>query len=156
MTKFPTEVEKSITVRAPIARVYAYLWDVVGSSTCIPALKSCKATTNDTYRFVFEERSTGPFSLVLQYTAHYEGNGSDRISFASTAAKGDNSDCKGSFRLRANGAESTKIALKQMIAPETPVPRLLQGLIRSFVEHETAVGAQQYLDNVKQALEGEE
>jgi carbon monoxide dehydrogenase subunit G len=81
MAKFPTEVEKSITVQVPIRKVYAYLWDVVGSSPCIPSLASCKATAKDTYRFVYEERSTGPFTLSLQYTARYEGNGADRISF---------------------------------------------------------------------------
>jgi hypothetical protein len=36
---------------------------------------------------------------------------------------------------------------------DTPVPRLLQGLIRSFVEREAATAVEQYLANVKRALE---
>jgi len=153
MAKFPTTVEKSITVHAPIDRVYAYLWDVVGSSPCVPGLAKCKGTTSDTFCFMFEERSTGPFKMSLQYTARYEGNGKDRITFESTAAKNDNADCKGSLRLQANGSDSTRITLKQEIAPETPVPRLLQGLVRSFVETEAANGVKEYLANVKRALE---
>jgi carbon monoxide dehydrogenase subunit G len=154
MAKFPTEVEKSITVNLPLQAVYAYLWDVVGSSGCIPGLEHCKATADDTYRFRFQERSTGPFSMKLQYTARYEGNGKNRISFESINATGDNGDCKGVLRLQASGAAATRITLKQMIAPDTPVPRLLQGLVRSFVESEAADGVKQYLANVKRALEG--
>jgi carbon monoxide dehydrogenase subunit G len=155
MARFPTEVERSITVHAPMGKVYDYLWDVVGSSNCIPGLASCKAAAKDTYRFVYQERTTGPFTLSLQYTARYEGNGKDRITFESIAAKNDNGDCKGLLRLQAAGRDATKITLQQMIAPDTPVPRLLQGLIRSFVETEAADGAKQYLANVKRALEDE-
>ena len=152
MAKFPTEVERSVTVHVPLAKAYAYLWDVVGSSVCIPGLDGCKATGKDTYRFTYEERSTGPVSLIVRYTARYEGNGTDRITFEGTAAKGDNTDVNGTIRLQASG-DATRITLRQMIAPDTPIPRLLQGLIKSFVEREAAEGARQYLANVKQALE---
>ena len=50
MAKFPTEVERSITVRAPLAAAYSYLWDVAGSSTCIPGLQRCEGIGGDTYR----------------------------------------------------------------------------------------------------------
>src|SRR5215470_11720767 len=153
MAKFPTEVERSVTVKAPLARVYKYLWDVVGSSPCIPGLDSCKSVGNDTYRFQYEERSTGPVSMTVQYTARYDGNGKDRINFEGTGAKGDNTDVSGSIRLQAAGSGGTKIILQQTLAPDTPVPRLLQGLIRSYVEKEAGDAAKQYLANVKQALE---
>ena len=136
-------------------RAYEYLWDVVGSSSCIPGLDSCKEVGKDTYRFVYRERSTGPVSLVVRYTARYEGNGVDQIAFASTAAKGDNTDVSGVIRLRPHGADATRITLRQMIAPDTPIPRLLQTLVRSFVEREAAEGVGQYLANVKKALEKE-
>jgi carbon monoxide dehydrogenase subunit G len=153
VSKFPTEVEKSITIKVPLARAYEFMWDVVGSSICIPGLKSCKQVGDDTYRFTYEERSTGPVSLVVQYTARYEGNGKDRITFAGTEAKGDNTEVKGLIRLQAAGEGATKLTLKQMLAPDTPVPRLLQGLIRSFVEGEAADAVKQYLAGVKQELE---
>jgi hypothetical protein len=91
--------------------------------------------------------------MVVQYTARYEGNGIDQIAFESTGAKGDNTDVNGLIRLQPSGPEATRIMLRQMIAPDTPIPRLLQGLIRSFVEREAAEGAQSYLANVKRALE---
>jgi len=154
MAKFPTEVERSVTVNVPLAKAYAYLWDVVGSSSCIPGLDKCKPVGKDTYRFAYEERSTGPVSLIVRYTAFYEGNGTDRITFKGTAAKDDNTDVNGTIRLHANG-DATKITLRQMIAPDTPIPRLLQSLIKSFVEREAAEGVRQYLANVKRALEGQ-
>ena len=153
MAKFPTEVERSVTVKVPLAQVYRYLWDVVGSSPCIPGLDSCKSVGNDTYRFQFEERSTGPVSMTVRYTARYDGNGKDRITFEGTGAKGDNTDVTGSIRLQTAGAGATKIVLQQTLAPDTPVPRLLQGFIRSYVEKEAGDAAKQYLANVKQALE---
>ena len=153
MAKFPTEVERSVTARVPLARAYEYLWDVVGSSDCVPGLESCKRVGKDTYQFTYQERSTGPVSMVVRYTARYQGNGIDEISFEGTTAKGDNTDVSGALRLHASGAESTRITLRQMIAPDTPIPRLLQGLVRSFVEREAADGAQQYLTNIKKALE---
>jgi carbon monoxide dehydrogenase subunit G len=153
MAKFPTEVEKSVTVNVPLAQAYAYIWDVVGSSDCVPGLASCKPVGADTYRFQFEERSTGPVSLVPIYTARYEGNGTDRITFKGLAAKGDNTDVDGTIRLEAKGDASTRIVLRQMVAPDTPVPRLVQGLIRSFVEREAADAVKQYLANLKRALE---
>lgn len=154
MAKFPTEVERSVTVHAPIERVYAYLWDVVGSSACIVGLKSCKPAGKEpsTFRFAFEERSTGPVSLSVCYTARYEGNGTDRIAFEGTAGKGDNTDVRGSIRLQPSG-DGTRITLRQMVAPDTPVPRLVQGLIRGFVEGEASEGVRQYLANVKRTLE---
>ena len=30
MAKFPTEIERSVTVKVPMSTVYDYLWDVVG------------------------------------------------------------------------------------------------------------------------------
>lgn len=152
MAKFPTEVERSVTVKVPLEQAYQYLWDVVGSAQCIPGIDQCKRVDNDTYRFVFQERSTGPVSMVVRYTARYDGNGKDRISFAGTNAKDDNTEVAGSIRLQPTG-ESTKIVLKQMLAPDTPVPRLLQGFLKSFVDSEAAETVKQYLQNVKKTLE---
>lgn len=153
MAKFPTEVERSVTVKVPLDKAYSYLWDVVGSSVCIPGINKCKPVGDDTYHFLYEERSTGPISMVVQYTARYEGNGKNRISFEGTAAKSDNTDISGVIRLQPSGPDSTRIILRQTLAPDTPVPRLLQGLIRSFVESEAADTVKQYLANVKRALE---
>ena len=153
MAKFPTEVERSVTVNVPIEQAYKYLWDVVGSSECIPGLDSCKKVSANTYRFLYEERATGPVKMVVCYTAKYETNGKDRISFVSTAGSGDNTDVEGVIRLQASGPDKTKITLRQSVAPDTPVPRLLQGLIRSFVESEAADTVKSYLANIKRALE---
>ena len=153
MAKFPTEIERTVTARVPLPRAYQYLWDVVRSAPCIPGLDSCKRVGKDTYRFVYEPRSTGPVTMTVQYTARYEGNGVDQITFEGTTAKGDNTDVSGLIRLHPSGPEATRIMLRQMIAPDTPIPRLLQSLVRSFVEREAAEGAQQYLANIKQALE---
>ena len=153
MPKFPTEVERSVTAKVPLARAYAYLWDVVGSSPCIPGIDTCKRVGDDTYRFVYEERSSGPVSMTVQYTARYESNGVDKISFEGINAKGDNTDVSGVIRLQSSGAEATKISLRQTLAPDTPVPRLLQGFLKSYVEKEAAEAVQQYLANVKRQLE---
>jgi carbon monoxide dehydrogenase subunit G len=154
MAKFPTQVEASITVKAPLDRAYKYLWDVVGSAKCIPGLASCKRVGDDTYRFTYKERSAGPISMSLQYTAAYETDGKARISFAGTGAKGDNADVDGELRLQKGGADATKITLRQTLAPDTPVPSLLQGLIRGFVQKEASAAATEYLANLKRALEG--
>jgi carbon monoxide dehydrogenase subunit G len=154
MAKFPTQVECSITVKVPLAKAYKYLWDVVGSAKCIPGLASCKRVAADTYRFVYKERSTGPVSLSPQYTSRYETDGEHTIRFTGTAATGDNTDVDGEIRLQKSGADGTKISLRQKLAPDTPVPALLQGLIRRFVEREAAAAAEEYLRNVKRALEG--
>ena len=154
MAKFPTEVERSVTAKVPLARAYAYLWDVVGSSECIPGIDSCKRVSDATYRFVYEERSSGPISMTVQYTARYETNGVDTIAFTGISAKGDNTDVSGEIRLHASGADATKISLRQTLAPDTPVPRLLQGLLKSYVEKEAAEAVKLYLANVKRQLEG--
>jgi carbon monoxide dehydrogenase subunit G len=153
MAKFPTEVERSVTVKAPIDKAYAYLWDVVGSSACIPGIDKCKRVGKDTYHFLYAKRSTGPVSMVVQYTARYVGNGKDTITFEGTSAAHDNTDVAGLIRLQQAGPASTRIMLRQTLAPDTPVPRLLQGLIRSFVESEASDAVKQYLANVKRALE---
>jgi len=153
MAKFPTQVERSITVKVPIDKAYKYLADVVGSSKCIPGLASCKRVAADTYRFQYKERSTGPISMSVQYTARYDNDGKSHIGFAGTAAKGDNTDVEGEIRLQKSGADATKITLRQKLAPDTPVPMLLQGLIRGFVEKEAGAVATEYLNNIKHALE---
>lgn len=153
MAKFPTEVDRSVTVKAPLAKVYKYLWDVVGSSVCVPGIDTCKALGKDTYRFVMQERSSGPVSMVVQYTARYKGNGKDEIIFEGTNAKDDNTEVYGEIRLEPAGAGSTKIRLKQKMAPDTPVPRLLQGLLKSFVEKEADEAVRAYLAEVKSEIE---
>jgi carbon monoxide dehydrogenase subunit G len=153
MAKFPTEVERSVTVKVPLDKAYGYLWDVVGSSACIPGLNKCKRVGNDTYHFLYQERSTGPVSMVVRYTARYEGNGKDRITFEGTGAGDDNTDVTGLIRLQQSGPETTRITLRQTLAPDTPVPRLLQGLIRGFVDTEAAEAVKQYLANIKRTLE---
>ena len=154
MAKFPTQVEGSITVKVPLDKAYRFLWDVVGSAKCIPGLASCKRVADDTYRFNYKERSAGPITMSLQYTASYETDGKARISFVGTGAKGDNADVDGELRLQKSGADATKITLRQKLAPDTPVPALLQGLIRGLVEKEAATAVNEYLANVKRALEG--
>lgn len=153
MAKFPTEIERSVTVKAPLDKVYKYLWDVVGSSKCIPGLASCKKAGKDTYKFLYDERSAAGITMTVQYTAAYEGDGKSAITFKSTAAAGDNTDVDGSLRLSKSG-DGTKIALRQMLAPDTPVPSLLQRLVKSFAEKEADAAAQEYLANLKRALEG--
>jgi len=153
MAKFPTEVERSVTVKAPLDQVYRYLWDVAGSSPCIPGIDTCAPLGDDTYCFVFQERSNGPVSMTVRYTAQYEGNGKDKITFVGTNADGDNTEVKGTIKLQAAGEGSTKVTVKQMLAPDTPVPRLLQGFLKSFVDSEAADAVKNYLANLKRALE---
>ena len=153
MAKFPTDVDESVTVAAPRERAYAFLWDVVGSSRCVPDLARCERVGPDTYRFVSKERSAGPVTMVACYTARYEGNGVDRISFESLTAEGDNTDVRGVFALERVTETDTRVRLTQTIAPDTPVPRFLQGLIRSFVQREAAAAVHGFLDNVRRAVE---
>ena len=154
MAKFPTEVERSVVVRVPVTRAYEYLADVARSAGCIPSIARCERVGDDTWRFTSKERSIGPLTMSVRYTARYERNGRDRIVFRSVGAEGDNADVDGTFSLCAVDEDTTRIELRQMIAPETPVPRLLQGMIRSFVEREAAGEIEQFLDGVRRALEG--
>jgi carbon monoxide dehydrogenase subunit G len=153
MAKFPTEVERSVTVKVPLAKAYKYFWDVVGSARCIPNIDVCEKAGKDTFHFVFEPKAAGPVSLVVRYTCKYEGNGKDEITFQSTSAKTDNTDVTGRIRFKAAGDESTKVTLWQRLAPDTPVPSLLQGFIRSFVEKEAGEAVRLYLANAKKDIE---
>src|SRR5262249_57946375 len=130
MPKFPTDVNESVTIAAPRERVDAYFWDVVGSSHCVPDLATCERVGADTYRFISRERSAGPVSMVARYTARYEGNSVDTIRFESLPVESDNTDVRGVIALEKAGEAATRVLLTQTIAPDTPVPRLLQGLIR--------------------------
>ena len=153
MAKFPTDVNESVTIAAPRERVYAYLWDVVGSSHCVPDLATCERVGPDTYRFISRERSAGPVSMVARYTARYEGNNVDTIRFESLPVDSDNTDVRGMIALEKAGEAATRVLLTQTIAPDTPVPRLLQGLIRSFVQREAASAVRGFLDNVRREME---
>jgi len=152
MAKFPTDVDESVTIAAPRDRVYAYFWDVVAASHCVPDLATCERVGPDTYRFISKERSAGPVSMVARYTARYEGNGVDTIRFESTPLEGDNTDVRGVIAIEEAQA-ATRVRFTQMIAPDTPVPRLLQGLIRSFVQNEAASAVRGFLDNVRREVE---
>jgi carbon monoxide dehydrogenase subunit G len=153
MAKFPAEAERSVTVKVPLRAAFDYLWDVVGSSNCIPGIRTCKRVGTNTYRFLYEDKYVGPLTISVQYTARYESNGKDRITFESIDAGGDTADASGTIRFQAAGSQGTRIALRQMLAPDSPVPRLIQGLFRSTVEREVAEGVRGFLDNVKAALE---
>ena len=153
MAKFPTSVERSIVVAVPRRRAYDFFADVVGSSPCLPGIESCRRVAADSYRFVYREVSSAGFGMAVRYTLRYRGNGEDSIEFESLAADGDNTDVNGVIRLEAIGRESTRIVLRQTLAPDTPVPRLVQGLIRSFVEREAGHAVERYLEHVKHALE---
>jgi carbon monoxide dehydrogenase subunit G len=152
MAKFPTEVSDSVVVPVALAAAYAFFWDVAGSARCIPGLDRCAASGGDVYRFVYEERSTGPVSMCIQYTARYTGNGTDEIRFEGTGGPGDNTDVTGVIQLAPVDADHTRVTLTQTLAPDTPVPRLLQGLIKSFVQGEAAKGVGEYLANVAKVL----
>jgi hypothetical protein len=136
--------------------VYKFFWDVPGHAGRIPGLETCKRVSTNTYRFVYKPRSTGPVSITAQYTARYKGNGKDEITYLGTAAKDDNTDIDGTIRLEPGGEKGTKIVIRQMIAPDTPVPKLLQGLVRSFVQKEASGALKEFLENVKHVLEGKE
>jgi carbon monoxide dehydrogenase subunit G len=152
MAKFPTEVESSVTVKVPIEKAYKYLWDVVGSSQCIPGLASCKKVGTNTYQFAYDPRTTVGVAITVRYTATYTGDGKGSITFVGKAAKGDNTDVDGEIHLEKVGS-GTKITLRQMVAPDTPVPSLLQRLVKSFAEKEAAVAVKDYLAKVKKTLE---
>lgn len=151
--KFPAEAERSVTAQVAPARAYAFLWNVVNSALCIPGIDTCTAVDDDTYHFVFEEQSRGPISMTIQYTARYAGNGVDKITYASLDTKGGNTDVKGVIRLKASGNDATTISLRQKLAPDTPVPRMLQPLVQPHLEKEAAAVLEQFLANVKRKLE---
>src|SRR5262245_26863682 len=153
MPKFPTDVNESVTIAAPRERVYAYFCDVVGSSHCLPDLATSERAGADTYRFISRERSAGPVSMVARYTARYEGNSVDTIRFESLPVESDNTDVRGVIALEKAGEADTRVVLTQTIAPDTPVPRLLQGLVRSFVQREAASAVRGFLDNVRREME---
>src|SRR5262245_13308978 len=153
MAKFPTDVDESVTIAVPRERVYAYLWDVVDSSRCGPDLATCERVGPDTYRFVSREGSAGPVSMVARYTARYEGNGVDRIRFESVAVEGDNTDVRGTIVLEGTAENGTQVRLTQTIAPDTPVPRLVQGVIRSVVQREASSSVRGFRGNVQQEIE---
>ncbi len=91
--------------------------------------------------------------MVAIYTARYEGNGVDTIRFESLPLEGENTDVRGVIALEEAAEASTRVRFTQTIAPDTPVPRLLQGLIRSFVEREAASAVRGFLDNVRREVE---
>jgi len=91
--------------------------------------------------------------MVARYTAHYEGNGVDRIRFESLPVEDDNTDVRGTIVLERTAESTTRVRFTQTIAPDTPVPRLLQGLIRSFVEREAASAIRGFLGNVQREME---
>jgi carbon monoxide dehydrogenase subunit G len=153
MAKYPTAVEGSVSVKAPLARAYGFMLDVLGRFRCVPGLASCTRVGADRYRFVFEEVSRGPIRFVTCYTARYLGNGSDSITFASVTEPDDNTDVTGTIRLRPTRAGATTIALRQRVAPDLPVPRLFQAMARPLLEREAAAVMEQELANIKQALE---
>ncbi len=153
MAKFPTDVERSITVKVPLARVYAYLWDVPGSARCIPRLDRCEEVGENTYRFVYAKRQYGPVSMTPCYTTRFEGNGTDVIRACASSAEGDNTEGSGVLRLKFQGGGATRVSMRQKIIPDTPVPRLAQPLIRGFVEREACDAVGQYLANLKRTLE---
>src|SRR5262245_10167040 len=153
MAKFPTDVDESVTIAAPRERVYAYFWDVVGSSRCVPDLATCERVGPDTYRFVSRERSAGPVSMVARYTARYEGNGVDRIRFESLPVEGDNTDVHGTILLERTAETATRVRLTPTSAPATPVPRPVQGVIRSVVQREASSSVRGFRGNVQQEIE---
>jgi carbon monoxide dehydrogenase subunit G len=152
MAKFPTDVSVDSVVPVSLSAAYAFFWDVVGSASCIPGLDRCEPSGSDTYRFVYEERSTGPVSMCIRYTSRYTGNGTDEIRFETFGTGGDNTDVTGVIRLEQVGPRETRVRLTQNFAPDTPVPRLLQGLIKSFVQAEAEKAASDYLKNVTKVL----
>src|SRR5689334_18161277 len=152
MAKFPTEVEQTTALPVPLARAYAFFWDVAASARCIPGIDRCEKIGDDTYCFTFQERSTGPVSMVVRYTAHYTGNGTDEIRFHGVGAADDNTDVDGVIRLAPEGTGATHVTIRQTIAPETPVPRLLQGVLRSFVQGEAETAVTEYLAAVRRQL----
>jgi carbon monoxide dehydrogenase subunit G len=154
VAKFPTDVERSIEVSVAAERAHAFLWDVAGSAHCIPGIDRCEEIDAATYAFLYKERSAGPVSMTVRYTARYATNGRDEITFSSTGAAGDNTDAQGTIRITPTGA-AVRVTIRQCIAPDTPVPRLVQGMIRSFVEREAAAAVDEYLVNLKRALERE-
>src|SRR5262249_8476893 len=120
---------------------------------CVPDLATCERVGPDTYRFVSRERSAGPVSMVARYTAHYEGNGVDRIRFESLPVEGDNTDVRGTIVLEQPAETATGLRFTATMRPGAPVPRLVQGLIRSFVEREAASAVRGFLGNVQREME---
>ena len=92
-------------------------------------------------------------SMVARYTARYEGNGVDRIHFESLPVDDDNTDVSGTIVLEGTAENGTRVRLTQTIAPDTPVPRLVQGLVRSFVQREAAASVRGFLGNIQRELE---
>ena len=60
---------------------------------------------------------------------------------------------RGTLVLERAEQTGTRVRLTQMIAPDTPVPRLVQGLIRSFVQREVASSVRGFLGNVQREME---
>lgn len=73
------------------------------------------------------------------------------ILFEGISAAEDNTDVRGQLRLWPE-QDRTRVTLKQRLALDTPVPWLLQSLIRSFVEAEAGGAARNSLANLRDTL----
>lgn len=150
--RLQVEIERAVLVAAPLERTYALLWDVPASMRGMPGLTHCERVGPDRYRFVHVELAAGTLRVAPRYTADYRGNGRDRIAFTPVRDPDDVLEVEGELRLAPGRRGGTRVELRQRLAAELPVPRLLRGRARSLGEREAGRVIERFLAGVREAL----
>ncbi|MBI2388320.1 MAG: SRPBCC family protein [Deltaproteobacteria bacterium] len=149
MTWIPCSARKSITIHAPLEKVYAYLADPERSGKHWGGVDRIENIGNSQYRWLLQERSTAGIKFKGDYVTKYTVNGKDEINWAYVSG---NFKTGGRHRLTASG-DSTIVDMSVENEADAPVPALLKSVAKIFAQSETDKSLETFADGVRRALE---
>lgn len=149
--KVNIDVDRSFTVSADAATVFALLSDVPASAAHFPKVDALVDLGDDIYRWEMEKVGVGDHAIQTIYASQYEADAaSGTVEWSAVEGEG-NALVSGSWNI-AETDSGTEVSLNSVAEMELPMPKLLKMAISPVVKSEFVKMVDVYIANVQKAL----
>jgi len=151
--KVTIDIDRTITVSADPATVFALLSDVPASAKHFPKVDDLVDLGDGTYRWEMEKVGLGDHAIQTIYASNYVADeASKTIEWTPISGEG-NAEVSGKWTITESG-EGSEVRLDSSADMELPMPKLLKMAIAPVVKHEFTSMVETYLENIQEALNG--
>jgi uncharacterized membrane protein len=149
MTWIPSSAQKTVTINAPLDKVYALLADTEKSGRLWEGIEKIEKVGENRYRTVLTERSTAGLKFKGDYVSQYASNGKDEVSWTYVSG---NMKSSGKYRMTAAGSAVT-VSMSIESEADAPIPSLMKAVAKPFAQSELNKGLEAFAATLKRTLE---
>jgi len=148
------KINKRFKVKSPLSTVFKLLADVPESASHFPKVKKLVDMGDNTYRWEMEKIGLDKYYIQTVYACQYTSNKKQGTVKWEAVEDVGNALVSGKWTLKSVDPKHTQCSLTTTGVMTVPLPALTKFLLAGLVENEFQGLVDQYVENLKDVLNG--